>query len=71
MASRGPHRNRRSDAGVTVVEYALVLSLLAGGSMVALDAMAAPAITAVQRQAICAAQRPAPPQCHQTPVVQP
>jgi hypothetical protein len=71
MASTRTHRNRRTDAGVTVVEYALVLSLLAGGSMVALDAMAAPAVSAVQRQAICAAQRPAPPQCHQATVVQP
>jgi len=59
------------DQGATVVEYALVLSLLAVGSLVALDAVTAPAVSSVRRQAICAQQRPAPPGCHGQAGVQP
>lgn len=62
---------RAWDRGATALEYALVLSLLAGGSMVVLNALTAPAVSTLQRQAICTAQRPGLAGCQHDTAVQP
>jgi Flp pilus assembly pilin Flp len=59
-------RRWSGDTGATVVEYALLLSLLVGGSLTAVAAMVDPAVSSVQRQAACAEQRPAPSGCRTT-----
>jgi Flp pilus assembly pilin Flp len=59
-------RRWNGDIGATVVEYALLLSLLVGGSLTALTTMVDPAVSSVQRQAVCAEQRPAPSGCQTT-----
>jgi Flp pilus assembly pilin Flp len=62
---------RSRDRGATAVEYALVLSLLAGGSMVVLDAVTDPVVSTLQRQTICSSERPAPTGCHPDAGAQP
>jgi Flp pilus assembly pilin Flp len=62
---------RSHDRGATAVEYALVLSLLAGGSMVVLDAVTDPVVSTLQRQTICSSERPAPTGCHPDAGAQP
>jgi Flp pilus assembly pilin Flp len=71
MASRRFTLRRSRDCGATAVEYALVLSLLAGGSMVVVGAVTDPVVSTLQRQAICAAERPAPVGCHPDPAAEP
>lgn len=71
MASRTGNQCRSSDGGSTLVEYALVLSLLAGGAVAALDAVTTPAVFSLQRQASCVSERPAPAGCDRPATVQP
>lgn len=71
MASGLGFLRRCGDCGATVVEYALVLSLLAGGSLAVVGAVTEPAVSSVQRQALCVGERPAPAGCTGITAAQP
>lgn len=55
---------QRGDRGAVLVEYALVVALVATVGAIGLAAVGERAISVVQRQAVCMTSRPAPPACH-------
>jgi hypothetical protein len=57
----------RTDLGATMIEYALVLSVLAGAALAVLPALGSQGAAAVHRQAVCISSRPAPLACHDSP----
>jgi hypothetical protein len=59
-----------SDRGASVVEYALVLSVLVAAALGVLPLLADAGAAAIDRQAACVATRPAPPECHNDPAGQ-
>jgi Flp pilus assembly pilin Flp len=58
---------RRRDAGVAVVEYALLVAVVATAAGIGLELLSDRAVAVVQRQADCVSQRPAPLSCHSLP----
>jgi hypothetical protein len=57
-------RQQPAERGAALVEYALVVALVATVGAIGLAAVGERAIGIVQRQAVCMSSRPAPPTCH-------
>lgn len=60
LDSRIEHLRTAAERGATMVEYALVVALLAVGSLVVIDSLGAAADDEVNNQAVCVSDRPPP-----------
>ena len=69
MTGGRARRRVRSERGVSLVSYALVLSLLVVGSVGAIGALQSSAGSEVDNQAMCVSTRPPPPSCLPAAVV--